>query len=156
MTFSYQTYFEAALVLPLSVLALLLAVFCCISYKYWFSSKRHAIGETLGYILCLCAFVWCLIPQCRYLLNGGFYLLREKAGDALESTGTIECITGPSKHFPGFKISHNYGADIVIDGELFFMISSGDYKEGDSVTVRYLPDSHFILEIQNAGIPFYQ
>lgn len=150
MTFLYKSYWNATLLLPVLVISFMLVLIFSSSYAYWVREvhKPQIVERTLGYLFSLCVAVFCIVPQCKYLLNGGIYLLAEKEQDALVHSGTIERICEPSNRFPGFKLSHEYGADIVIDGVEFFVITSGNYEEGDSVVVHYLPNSHFVLAIE--------
>lgn len=153
MTFSYKSYWNTTLLLPSSVILFMIVLVISSSYVYWVkeASKQHTANRMLGYIFVICVAVFCLVPQCKYLLNGGIYLLSEKEQNALVHNGVIERIREPSDRFPGFKLSHEYGADIVIDGVQFFAVTSGDYEEGDCVAVAYLPRSHFILAIEESG-----
>lgn len=153
MTFSYKSYWNTTLILPSLVILLMIVLVISSSYVYWVkeASKQQMVNRILGYVFIMCVAVFCIVPQCKYLLNGGIYLLSEKEQDALIHNGVIESITEPSNRFPGFKLSHEYGADIMIDGVQFFSVTSGDYEEGDSVVVYYLPHSHFILVIEESG-----
>lgn len=149
MTFLYRSYWNTTFLLPVLVISFMLGLIFSSSYAYWVrdAHKPQMVERMLGYLFTLCVAVFCIVPQCKYLLNGGIYLLAEKEQDALVYTGVIESISEPSNRFPCFKLSHEYGADIVINGEQFFAITSGNYEEGDSVVVHYLPKSHFILTI---------
>ena len=42
----------------------------------------------------------------------------------------------------------NYGADIVVDDEIYFIEAIDGFNVGDEIEIRYLPKSKFILEIQ--------
>lgn len=154
MTFSYKSYWNTTLILPSLVILLMIVLVISSSYVYWVkeASKQQMVNRMLGYIFIICVAVFCIVPQFKYLLNGGIYLLSEKEQDALVHKGVIESINEPSNRFPGFKLSHEYGADIMIDGVQFFSVTSGDYEEGDSVIVYYLPHSHFVLAIEESGI----
>lgn len=153
MVFSYETYWINTFLLPAAmIICMIVALFVC-SYGYWVGSRVKNQKSVLiyGYLFCILIVVCCMIPQCQYLLNGGAVLLGETEEDAVIQTGIIESVCEPSERFPGFKSSHRYGADIIIDGELYFAVTSGDFEEGECVTIHYLPSSHFILEIDMPG-----
>ena len=42
----------------------------------------------------------------------------------------------------------NYGADIVVDDEIYFIEATDGFDVGDEIEIRYLPKSKIILEIQ--------
>ena len=84
-----------------------------------------------------------------FLKNGGFGLLKDNCTQTQTVVGIIEHIDSPSNRFPGFKLSHNYGADIVIADKCFFIIASNNLTEGDSVAITYLPHSQFVLSIHS-------
>ena len=152
MTFSYKIYWNACFVLPAVLIGLTLILFILASYGHWVKAARKTrrIYRIMEYVFCICITAFCISSQFRYLTNGGVYLLAEKEQDACIYTGIVESICEPSKRFPGFKISHRYGADIVIDGEQFFAVTCGDIEEGDTVIIQYLPKSRFVLSIHEA------
>ena len=73
--------------------------------------------------------------------------------DAEVITGTIESVCEPSKRVPTYKgdVPQTgktvHGADIVIDGKEYLSGSCVGFKEGDCVSITYLPRSRFILSI---------
>ena len=72
--------------------------------------------------------------------------MSETETDAVIKVGVIESVCEPSEVI-SIKSNHRYGADIVIDGERYFAITAGEFKEGDVVEVKYLPQSCFVLGI---------
>lgn len=156
MTFSYNSYRDIFLFLPVIIILSSVVVVFIASYDYWakFASKKDSLYATLRYLFCLVVLFACIVSQSKYLLNGGIQLLWESKESALIHTGLIETIHEPSERFPGFKLSHCYGADIVIDGVQYFAITADNYREGEIVTIHYLPNSHFILSIVHLN--YYQ
>ena len=45
--------------------------------------------------------------------------------------------------------NNGYGEGIVIDGTKYYLMTYGDYKEGDVVTIKVLPKSKLILEMES-------
>ena len=152
MTYSIKIYWSTTLVLPSIIIIIMLVLFLGSGYGYWIklSSHQRTVPETLKYLFCLFIVIFCTVSQCKYLVNGGLKLLTETEDQLLTHIGVIQTITEPSERFPGFKASHSYGADIVIDNQVYFVPTSGAFKEGDCVEVGYLPNSHYILSIYSA------
>ena len=86
------------------------------------------------------------------LLRGGIYLLFETEKEAIRITGEIED-TFEIPFFGGMKYdvdqNNGYGEGIVIDGTKYYLMTYGDYKEGDVVTIKVLPKSKLILEMES-------
>lgn len=153
MEFSYEIYRDTTLVWPIMFIVPAMFFLLIGSYMFWFKqSAKRTKQSVLSYIFGVLMCIWITIPSATSLLNGGIYIGTESEDDAISYTGTIEEICTPSTRFPDFKTSHNYGADIVIDGETYFVVSCGEFEEGDSVTIHYLPDSHFILCIYEVPV----
>ena len=149
MVFSYKTYWDNTFLLPVVMIGLMLILLLMVSYGLWIKPMHRKPPTTavLGYIFCAVVVIFCSFSQIKTLANGGVYLLNEDENDALVHIGVIEHICEPSERLTGFKSNHCYGADVVIDGEQYFAVTCGDFKEGDCVIVHYLPSSHFVLSI---------
>lgn len=150
MDFSYNDYWDVTFLIPATVFASAVILFCVFSVRF-FTAKGKTTKKIFGYVFCLCIVVFISFSEIKFLSNGGFYLLKEKESDAVSCSGTIESVCEPSEYIPGFKISHNYGADIIINGERYFAVTCGEFEEGDYVTIKYLPSSHFILSIRDTS-----
>ena len=149
MRFSYKTYLSTTFLIPIAIIIGVLIFLFSSSYLYWLKGmyRRKILTDALKYILSTIVSISLLFVPCQYLLHGGIYLFFENEQDALTSKGVVEYICEPSERFHTFKSNHKYGADIVIDGECYFVITAGDINEGDYIEIQYLPQSHFILEI---------
>lgn len=153
MQFKYQEYFRVTFILPIVVIIGMLAILISASYWYWIKKAflKNILFNAIKYSLCVLITIVCIVPNCEYLTNGGAYLLVENETNATTGKGVIEGIREPSVRFPEFKSHHKYGADITINGQIFFVITAGDIQEGDVVEILYLPRSGFILEINKTG-----
>ena len=148
MVFSYDTYWEVVFFIPIIVITFIFSLVLTVSFsclkKAKEQNKRKIILNQLFSVIFL---LLCAIPSLVCLANGGVLLARDSEDATIVKNGIIEDVCEPTTRFPGFKSSHKYGADIVIDGELYFAITAGDFEVGDIVEIRYLPYSHFILSI---------
>ena len=147
MELLYEDYWNATFVIPASIIAfmsvlLLLAIVGLIKEIKKKRPGSWIVGSLISVIMPV-AFIYLeLIP----IINGGFWLLSETETDAVTKVGVIESVCEPSEVI-SIKSNHRYGADIVIDGERYFAITAGEFKEGDVVEVKYLPQSCFVLGI---------
>jgi len=107
-----------------------------------------------------------LVPSITNLINDGFSLVQEKEKNCILYQGYIESVQEPSKRIWGYKDADAngseviingerysegaYGADITIDGQLYFAATSGDFQVGDRVVISYLPKSHIIMSMYAA------
>lgn len=153
MSFEYGTYLRSNAIIPICILSLVIiaTILIIISTSVKINQKRATKDEALtSFVICM-GICLCFIPMnVRTLSNGGVYLLNESKNDVVSQTGVIEKIYEPSKEYPNFKYDHKYGADIFIDGEMYFMAEAGDFKAGDLVTITYLPKSKVVLSIYHA------
>ena len=87
-----------------------------------------------------------------HLFYGGIYLISETENDANTITGEIENITELSRFvFPhlktGFDSGRSIGVCVTIDEQKYTFVTKGDLEIGDTVTIKYLPKSRYILDI---------
>ncbi len=115
----------------------------------WFCKEKKKKLFPAIYAATVFIFLMTLTVKC--LVNGGISLLTEKADDAVEKSGIIESICEPSKRQPGFRSGHDHGADVVIDGEVYFVATCEGFEAGAWVTISYLPKSRFVLRIDHDG-----
>lgn len=162
MIFEYSDYFRCNTVVPICVLAflsffaILLTIDICIKVK----NNKATKNEVIKYLVLCFGFCLMLAPtNIRTLSNGGILLLNENENDATTYTGVIEKIYEPSELYHDFKAAYDFGdgdstlqfgADITIDGKMYFAVCAGDFKVGDTVTITYLPKSKVILSIYHA------
>lgn len=153
MTFEYNAYLRSNTIIPICILlaVAIVTTWTIISTSVKLNQKKATKYEALrSFIICM-GISLCFIPMnVQTLSNGGIHLVNERESDAVTQTFVIEKIYEPSKEYPNFKYDHKYGADIFIDGEMYFMAEAGDFKAGDLVTITYLPKSKVILSIYHA------
>ena len=151
MCFSYKDYLLTTVVLPFLVIIIMLLLLAVSSIKFVgkMISRTNSLSDVAGYLFCFTLILIIVFSQVKFLKNGGFGLLKDNCNQTQTVLGIIERIDSPSNRFPGFKLSHNYGADIVIADKCFFIITSNNLTEGDSVAITYLPHSQFVLSIQS-------
>lgn len=152
MTFSYHTYFIFLFLLPAVVLVVTSpVVFKAIKMLIGIILERDFNGNGQKIILAILVVGFCVIPQMIYMVSGGFFLLFERADDAVTATGVVESIREPSSYFPGLRASDHQGADVVIDGERYFMMTAEALEIGDEVRISYLPKSGVVMEYKEMG-----
>lgn len=153
MSFDYEAYWQSNFAVPAFVL--LFFIFWAIPLIKSFVSKvmKHESltkeFKTMLFIGVCFAFVMFSF-SINSLKNGGIYLMYEKEDDTITETYVIDKINEPSELYPYFKYNHKYGADITMNGEIYFAVEAGNFKEGDQVTITYLPKSKVILSIYHA------
>ena len=116
------------------------------SERYRARKRSRKIAEYIASVLIMGVLMGTLIFD---LANGGIFLLFEKEEHSIEMTGEIEGIIDP-RHVYGKYIvdeKHVYGEFIFVDGQKYYLMTSGDLTEGDTVSMRVLPRSKFVLEI---------
>ena len=150
MSFDYEAYWRSNFAVPVFVLLFfilwiipLIKSFVSKVVKHEPLTKESIIMLFIGVCFTFVMFSFSI----NSLKNGGIYLINEKESDATTETYIIEKIDEPSKLYPYFKYDHKYGSDITINGETYFAVETGDFKEGDLVTITYLPKSKVILSI---------
>ena len=129
----------------------ILAVFIAGTVRYFGNGTyERSIGTILKYILALVVIFFLMWIQIIPLSRGGFYLLFEKENEAIEITGTIES-TFEISSLGGMKYdveqNNGNGEGIIVDGTKYYLMTYGDLKEGDMVTIKVLPKSKLILEL---------
>lgn len=84
-----------------------------------------------------------LIAFCLFLLFS--ILLNIYISGTIDNTIELPSFGG-AKY--GVEQNHGYGEAIEIDGVRYFLVTFGEFKQGDQVVVKVLPKSRFILEIE--------
>lgn len=150
MTFEYNAYLRSNTIIPICILLaiVILTTWEIIGTSVKLNQKKADKYKGLrSFIMCM-GICLCFMPMnVQTLFNGGIHLVYERESDAVTQTFVIEKIYEPSEEYPNFKHDHKYGADITMDGEIYFAVEAGDFKPGDTVTVTYLPKSKVILSI---------
>ena len=156
MTFEFSEYLNVDLIWPLFVMAFNLFVITVTVCSMVRAAKKDELDRsmiipgTIGLIVICILLAICAGP----LFNGGFHLIYEREDDAVSACGTIEKIGDyPALFGNSSKYTTEYGTTfgnrLVINGKTFQIVTSGELKVGDEVKFRYLPNSGYILEIEN-------
>ena len=158
MVFEYDIYHYHAFSWPVAFGAFFLFLLATSIFSLIKNQANEPIRKVAGKLLLAgIVFTMLISISVKALINGGIYLCSEKEEDAIMGIGTIESICEPSKNIPSFKNSYNghkrHGADVVIDGEEYFMITCEGFEVGDYVEIEYLPKSKFVLSIYKAEPP---
>ena len=150
MTFDYNMYYRQNCIVPLcllvfSILLLVLDVIGILKNKQASTPKSIVVEVVFLFI-----FVFLIVVNLAPLIRGGIYLLSEKESDKTQISGVIE-ETGEIGFYTGQKygVEQNLGSGetITIDGIKYYLVTYGDYREGDVVTLEVLPRSKFVLSI---------
>ena len=170
MSFSYNDYQFHCLILPASILLFSAVVFIVASI--WSIRDIVRKGPTAEKVLTLLFFLFLAGAFFRIdggrLLNGGLYLLREKAAEAVTYEGIIEGISlYEQTQFPNISSQYReyrdenrengYGYEIVVDKRTLKAPQIGTLNVGDRVSVTCLPKSGYILSIEKTteAVPCY-
>ena len=144
MSFSYSEYRYMLLIVPMltGIMIIVSSIYFCVCSLL----EKDKFKGRLETVFIVVTAVW-MVSSDSYekLKNGGIYLAIEKETDAVVKESRIENIFDPSDRLNGFKSS--YGADIEVDGRLFFIESVDNLSVGDKVLFKYLPKSTCVLEI---------
>ena len=121
------------------------------------NAKGVSAERVLTFFLCLLTWLFFIRLNGGRLLNGGVYLLREKAAAAITYEGTVAEISPYDQYsFPNISAYHTdeseispnlYGCRIVVDNLVLKAPDSGTLRAGDHVSVTFLPKSMYILSI---------
>lgn len=153
MTFAYQDYLFNNLLIPV-----LAVVFICIPLfqmvgrviRQLVHGERPEFGDAKSKLL-LILMVVILVIIISTLFRGSIHLIYERPGDAVTIEGTIENIDKLSS-FEGVRYTSNgettFGYQYTVDGTVCTGMALGSLEVGDEVTVTYLPNSGYVLEIQ--------
>lgn len=141
MTFSYSEYSQTFLLYPLVFIIFLTPMLISIAHaliRCLLDSFTNNLKEiaTLGFV---CVIVVCaIISSISTLASGGAWLFVENETSSVEATGTITEIERVGKHEYQF----------MMNGTMYTIIDTGDFGEGDFVSITYLPKSKYVLSMQ--------
>ncbi len=158
MQFDYYSYFRQNCLNPfmfcvLSTVAFVVSVFCVIDNM---KKKRHRnvkafLYENINSVFIMIIMIGLIFANIPPLARGGIYLLFEKEEDAIVFMGEIEDIFEITS-FGGMRYdveqNHGYGEGVVINSNKYYLMTYGNYKKGDMVSIKVLPKSKLILEIE--------
>ncbi len=155
--FDYETYRVDNCFIPMGFLlfTIIALIIFIVGYVRYFGDRAsdRSIREITKVILGLAVILFLMMTQIIPLSRGGIYLLFEKENEAIEITGEIENtfeipFIGGMKY--DVKQNHGQGEGIVIEGTKYYLMQYGDYREGDIVTIKVLPKSKLVLELNIA------
>lgn len=156
MIFSYAFYLRIATIVPLLIgifLVYFLSSFFVGFVQEIIKRKITAKSILFGVITIILCCDWYFYLGSQFI-SSGVYLMFEQESDAVEIVGVIDEIYSMNDlEFPRLKSNYDKGTEngvcFVIDGVRCKAIRCGDFKVGDQVKVRYLPQSTFVLSIQS-------
>ena len=152
MQCNYETYFRQNCVIPtllilFCIILIVIFIFKAVSNIHYKSIKTYEILKLAFFLL---IFVFLISVNIPPLARGGIHLFFEKEKDAIAIEGQIEDTFelswfGGSKY--GVEQNHGNGEGIIINGTKYYLMTYGDLKKGNSVSIKILPKSKLILEI---------
>ena len=153
MIFDYDLYLRGCLIFPIFVAAIAVPGLVSCVKNMWIIVlvRKEKPGDHLQLLAGIIVSCICCVLSIGPLLSGGLYLLVEKESDAIEIQGEITQIKEmPRMVLPA--LNNNYGFDkvgvsIVVDGQKCALPTSGILQVGDYATVRYLPQSGYVMDI---------
>ncbi len=163
MQFSYDIYFKDDCILECCVFlfSLVAGIAAVVSIIKEFRTKhfrsiQYVLIEILKDIMIVGIVANMLAVSFIPLMRGGIHLLYEKERDAVEITGEIEEVYdlpfyGGGKYYDENHVHRGYGKVLVIDGTKYYFMY-GDFNKGDTVSIKVLPKSKKILEIELANL----
>ena len=158
MQFNYETYRVDNCFIPMgfllfTIIALIIFIVGYVRYFGDRTSDNRSIKEIAKMILGFVVILFLMLVEIIPLSRGGIYLLFEKENEAIVITGEIED-TFKIPSIGGMKYdvdqNHGNGEGIVIEGTKYYLMTYGDFKKGDTVTIKVLPKSKLILELSSA------
>lgn len=154
MNFSFYTYFLNNLALPLFAIAFICVPMGKLIYTFlrsYFVDKQVDTSNLVQKLLFSLALLVLLVLMIYMLSQGGIHLIYEWPSKAVCSEGIIEEITALNS-LHGMKYDYDgvssYGYEFTINGETLVGMAIGDLETGDTVTYTYLPNSGYILTIE--------
>ena len=118
------------------------------------SHEKYAVGDIIEkYIINIVLMIFSVFfisINISPLISGGMYLFSEKETDAIYTEGKIESIEQLNQYSsPKYQTDYGttYGIKVNISGNIYNIITIGKFEIGDSVKIKYLPKSKFILEM---------
>ena len=143
MVFDYSEYVSKFLFFPVLCILFLIPIFIA-SFRNLLGSLTNLshFNEIYKEIIkqaIACILVLFLVGQnAKTLYSGGGWLLVEDETSIIEATGIISCIQRVGKH--------EY--QIILENQKYLVIDIGEFSEGDYVRIRCLPQSGYVLSIQ--------
>ncbi len=159
MNFSYTMYQKGCFIVPmvLVVFALIIVSSVIVSVFKKSSQKKYKKGQ-IFYVFVLLFCVYMIVMSVGKLASGGIFIMLDKEKNAVELTGKIDEIKNINEFkIPLFKTGYEYGETSGVEITIGETIIKGPgcisnyVKLGDEVTIVYLPNSGYILNIAASG-----
>ena len=153
MQFDYEVYYWDNGLFPIIILLFAVLVIIIVIH----SLRKDGIPKNglLKLLLFFIIVTLCISVNIIPLARGGIFLIFEKEDDAVYITGKIEDVFELS-FFGSMKYNveqnHGYGEGLMVNGMKYYLMTYGDYKEGDMVTIKVLPKSKLVLELAPAEL----
>ena len=142
MSFSYSDYCDKFLLFPilciLSVVPMLIPSIKAL-VQLLISSVRFDLDELGKRIFPFIIIIGLICISISGLTSGAILLLTEDEASAIEAKGVISEIEKVGK----------YEYQITVSDAAYTIIDIGDYKVGDAVVIKYLPNSKYVLSLQS-------
>ena len=158
MQFDYEHYLRGCLLKPCAIL-----ICCCIilipaAWKTIIKMRQGLLEQKQIISFCLLSLVCAtfIFRNVGILLNGGMHLVYERENAAITVSGKIEKITELDENcFPRIKSDYEYsganGVEFKIGTAICIGAAPGELEVGDNVTVTFLPNSKYVLFIEELG-----
>ena len=160
MQFLYHQYLMTSLIFPLFIIGIALvgiipelfqmnyAIFHNHTYQSMHFVRTLSVLLISGFFICI---------GTSRLMYGGIHLIYERESDAVVVHGQIESIEELDiLAFPSLNCKYTegntHGIQITINGIHYTAIEKGTLESGDSVVIKYLPKSRYILHIDKIDI----
>ena len=153
MYFEYNKYYDGCLVAPIIGVAVILFfdVLACYAFIVNLGTVRLSFNDVFLYLLVILFMLYGLIMELKKIYKGGICLLHEKEVDAVRMHGYISeiktLIETEGYWLPNMVGMRSQGYRFIIDGVKCIAFTKGTLKAGDYVSVKYLPESRYILHI---------
>ena len=154
MIFHYEDYhyvcFEVRLFLLIVFILVALNMIIYVTKQIATKQFEFIVQEGLKMLLGIAFLAFFLSMQIGTLADGGIYLAQEKEEDAIVAVGEIKSIKNLNEFtFPKIKTDYGsfFGVEMQIGDIRCTMPTAGEFKPGDTVHIKYLPKSGYVLEI---------
>jgi hypothetical protein len=149
MEFEYSKYFiDSLFSLNIAIISIITIISSLIDYSKFIANKGHKKKAICGCIFALIIGGVLLSINISKLVHGGAALLFEKEEDKIQICGQIDHVEELGYWgVPKLRFDGGSGTQITIDGVLCRTIYDIPFDSGDHVIVEYLPNSGYILHI---------
>lgn len=160
MQFLYYQYLMTSLVFPLFMIGIALLGIVPelfqMNYAILHNQTYRSMHLARTLTMLLISGIFFCIGTSR-LMYGGIHLIYERESDAVVVQGQIELIEELNiLAFPSLDCKYTdgntHGIQITINGIHYTAIEKGTLEIGDSVVIKYLPQSRYVLHIEKIDL----